>query len=99
MLKFVAPSRGQLYIPSADTLFESVAASYGKRAIGVLLTGMGADGAQGMLKLHELGAATIVQNEETCTVYGMPKAAFDLGAVDEVLPVNDIGAAIVAAVG
>ena len=99
VLKFVAPSRGQLYIPSADTLFESVAASYGKRAIGVLLTGMGADGAQGMLKLHELGAATIVQNEETCTVYGMPKAAFDLGAVDEVLPVNDIGAAIVAAVG
>jgi two-component system chemotaxis response regulator CheB len=98
-IAFRSPSRGQLYIPSADTLFESVAHVYGERAVGVLLTGMGADGAQGLLHLRQLGAATIVQNEETCTVFGMPKAAIDLGAADEVLPVNDIGAAIVAAIG
>ena len=98
-LAFQAPGRGQLYIPSADTLFESVAKSYRERAVGVLLTGMGADGAQGLLRLHEFGSATIVQDEDTSTVFGMPKAAIDLGAADEVLPVNDIGTAIVAAVG
>ena len=98
-LSFQPPSRGQLYIPSADTLFESVARSYGEHAIGVLLTGMGADGAHGLSHLHQLGAATIVQDEETCTVFGMPKAAIDLGAADEVLPVGEIGAAIVAALG
>jgi two-component system, chemotaxis family, protein-glutamate methylesterase/glutaminase len=99
VLKFVSPGRGQLYIPSADTLFDSVASEFGKRSVGVLLTGMGADGAKGLVRMHEFGAATIAQDEETCTVFGMPKAAIDLGATDEVLPVNDIGAAIVTAVG
>jgi two-component system chemotaxis response regulator CheB len=98
-LRFQEPWPGQLYIPSADTLFESVARSYGKRAIGVLLTGMGADGAVGMKRMHDLGAATIGQDEESCTVYGMPKAAIDSGAVDQVLAVTDIGAAINELVG
>ena len=98
-LAFQPPARGQLYVPSADTLFDSVAVAYRERSVGVLLTGMGADGAHGLLRLHEYGAATIVQDEDTCTVFGMPKAAIDLGAADAILPVNDIGAAIVAAVG
>ncbi|NTU70610.1 MAG: chemotaxis-specific protein-glutamate methyltransferase CheB [Coriobacteriia bacterium] len=96
---FSPPGKGQLYIPSADSLFESVARSYGKSSVAVLLTGMGADGAEGMRLLHDLGAETIAQDEETCTVFGMPKAAIDLGAVDAVLPISEIADAIVEAVG
>ena len=99
IIRFQEPGKGQLYIPNADTLFESVARCYGKRSVAVLLTGMGADGAKGMKHLHGLGAATIAQDEATCTVFGMPKAAIDLGAVDRVLGVNDIAAAVVEAVG
>lgn len=94
-LTFKAPSPGQLYIPSADSLFESVARSYDKRAVGVILTGMGADGAAGLKRMHDRGAVTIAQDEETCTVFGMPKAAIELGAADRVLPVQAIGAALV----
>jgi len=99
VLRFQAPTRGQLYIPSADTLFESVAQCYGKRSIGVLLTGMGADGAVGLKRMNERGAVTIAQDEATSTVFGMPKAAIDLGAVDTVLAVNDIAAGIEALLG
>lgn len=93
-LKFQDPGANQLYIPSADTLFESVARSFGKSSVGVLLTGMGADGAVGLKRMHDLGATTIAQDEETSTVFGMPKAAIDLGAADRVLPVGGIGAAL-----
>lgn len=93
------PTAGQLYIPSADTLFESVARAYGKRAVGVILTGMGADGASGLKQLHGRGAATIAQDEETCTVFGMPRAAIEMGAADQVLPIQAIGAAIAALIG
>lgn len=99
IIRFREPGKGQLYIPSADTLFESVARCYGKRSVAVLLTGMGADGAMGMKHLHELGAATIAQDEASCTVFGMPKAAIDLGGVERVLAVHEIAAAIVEAVG
>ncbi len=99
VIRFREPGKGQLYIPSADTLFESVARCYGKRSVAVLLTGMGADGANGMKHLHDLGAATIAQDEATCTVFGMPKAAIDLGGAEHVLGVNDIAAGIVDAVG
>ena len=93
-LRFTVPKPGQLYIPSADTLFESVAVSYHDRAIGVLLTGMGADGAIGLKTLHDRGARTICQDEATSTVWGMPKAAIDLGAAGAVLPVHEIAGAI-----
>ncbi len=99
IIRLQAPGAGQLYVPSADTLFDSVARSFGKRTVGVLLTGMGADGAAGLKHLHDLGAATIAQDEATCTVFGMPKAAIDLGAAERTLGVNDIAAAIVEAVG
>lgn len=89
------PGPEHLYIPSADTLFDSVAHAYGKRCIGVILTGMGADGARGLKQLHSRGAITIAQDEETCTVYGMPKAAVELGAADRVLPIQGIGPALV----
>lgn len=94
VMRFTKPLAGQLYIPSADTLFESVARSYGPHALGVLLTGMGVDGARGLKRMHDLGAPTICQDEATSTVWGMPKAAIDAGAASVVLPVNDIAAEI-----
>lgn len=93
-IAFRTPEKSQLYIPSADTLFESVARSYGKRAVGVILTGMGADGASGLKSMHDAGAITIAQDEETCTVFGMPKAAIELGAADRILGLTEIGAAV-----
>ncbi len=79
--------------PAVDVLFES-AVGAGRSALAVLLTGMGCDGAAGMKKLKTAGAATIAQNEETCIVYGMPRAALELGAVDRVLPLDLIPHAI-----
>jgi two-component system chemotaxis response regulator CheB len=93
-LRLDAPRAEQLYVPSADTLFESVAKACGSHAVGVLLTGMGADGARGLKQLHDVGAATIAQDEETSTVFGMPKAAIELGAADRVLALNEIAGAI-----
>jgi two-component system chemotaxis response regulator CheB len=73
--------------PSVDVLFNS-AVSAGSHALAVLLTGMGRDGALGMQSLKAAGAVTLAQNEETCIVYGMPRAAVELGAVDKVLPLD-----------
>jgi two-component system chemotaxis response regulator CheB len=69
------------HCPSVDVLFSSVAKSAGKDAVGVILTGMGGDGAKGMLEMRKAGAVTIGQNEASCVVYGMPKVAYDIGAV------------------
>ncbi len=91
-MRFREPAAGQLYIPSADTLFQSVARSFGRTAIGVLLTGMGADGALGLKEMHDVGASTIAQDEATSTVYGMPRAAKEIGAAGAVLPVHEIAA-------
>ncbi len=70
------------HCPSVDVLFESVASVAGANAIGVILTGMGKDGADGLLAMRRAGARTIGQNEESCVVYGMPKVAYDIGAVE-----------------
>lgn len=83
------------HCPSVDVMFESVAASAGARSIGVLLTGMGADGANGLLKMRQRGAYTIGQDQESCVVYGMPAVAFELGAVTKQLPVDQITADLV----
>ncbi len=79
------------HIPSINVLFESSARAAGRRAIGVLLTGMGRDGAEGMAALKTQGAYTIVQEKESCIVFGMPRAALALNAVTEVSPPDDIG--------
>lgn len=81
--------------PSGDVLFQTAAPIYGCRAIAVLLTGMGKDGAIGMAEMAGAGAYTIAQDESSSIVYGMPKAAVDLGAVREVLHINKIGKRIV----
>lgn len=93
-LGYQARSTGDFYLPSADIFFKSVAKNWNGNAIGVLLTGMGRDGAEGLLALHERGFTTIAQNKETCVVYGMPKAAIELNAADKILPLSDIGPAI-----
>jgi two-component system chemotaxis response regulator CheB len=79
--------------PSVDALFTSVAEIYGRRAVGVILTGMGRDGAQGMKLMRDAGAATIGQDEASCVVYGMPRAAFEIGAVERQLPLSSIATA------
>ena len=76
--------------PSVEVLFNSVAKVAGKNAIGVIMTGMGADGAEGMLNMKKEGAATIAQDEKTCVVFGMPKEAIKLGGVDKIAPLYDI---------
>ncbi len=76
--------------PSVDVLFASVAEVVGARAVGILLTGMGADGAQGLLAMARKGAHTIAQDEATCTVFGMPRAAINLGAANVVAPLGSI---------
>lgn len=80
--------------PSVDVLFRSAAECAGRDALGILLTGMGDDGARGMKVLHDGGARTIAQNEETCVVFGMPKEAIKLQAVDEILPLERMAQAI-----
>jgi two-component system, chemotaxis family, protein-glutamate methylesterase/glutaminase len=76
--------------PSVDVLFESVAETAGARAVGVILTGMGSDGAEGMLKMKQAGGYNLAQNKETCVVYGMPGKAVQRGAVDQSLPLDKI---------
>jgi two-component system chemotaxis response regulator CheB len=83
--------------PSVDVLFQSVAASAGKNAVGVILTGMGADGAKGLLAMKESGAYTLAQNEESCVVFGMPKEAIKMGAADKIVGLSDVSRAIIAA--
>jgi two-component system chemotaxis response regulator CheB len=78
--------------PSVDVLFSSVARSAGSAAVGVILTGMGADGAEGLLEMKRAGAPTIAQDEKSCVVFGMPKEAIAAGAVDDVLPLGHIAA-------
>jgi two-component system chemotaxis response regulator CheB len=80
--------------PSVDVLFRSVAQAAGPAAIGVLMTGMGDDGARGLLEMKEAGAATLAQDEASCVVYGMPREAIARGAADEVVPLDRLGAAI-----
>ncbi|MBI2947144.1 MAG: chemotaxis response regulator protein-glutamate methylesterase [Verrucomicrobia bacterium] len=80
--------------PSVDVLFESAAKCVGRHAIAALLTGMGKDGAAGLLKLRDAGAMTLAQDEESCVVFGMPKAAIELGAARRVLSLDDIAGAI-----
>lgn len=83
------------HCPSVDVLFNSVSKVAGANAIGVLLTGMGSDGARGLLNMHQAGAKTIAQSEESCVVFGMPKEAIKLGGVDAVIPLDEIAHSVV----
>ena len=97
MRSFVSVKDGPLVHqqrPSVDVLFRSVAHTAGKNAIGVIMTGMGVDGAAGLTEMRQAGAHTIAQDEASCVVFGMPKAAIEMGAVERVLPIKEIPDAI-----
>jgi two-component system chemotaxis response regulator CheB len=81
--------------PSINALMHSVAKIYGKRAIGVILTGMGKDGVNGLKEIKEKGGYTIAQSKESCVIYGMPKAAMDQHAVVQSMDVKEIGGFLV----
>lgn len=82
--------------PSVDVLFRSVAKFAGANALGVIMTGMGDDGARGLKEMHDAGSKTVAQDEASCVVFGMPKEAIKLGAADQVIPLDRIPAAIMA---
>lgn len=84
--------------PAADVLFNTVASEIGSNALGVILTGMGHDGATGLLNMRQHGSRTLGQDEASCVVYGMPKSAFELGAVEKQVPLADMATAITALV-
>ena len=83
------------HIPSVDVFLESLAKHVTRNAAACLLTGMGADGAQGLLQLRKQGGRTFAQNRETCTVWGMPAAAHALGAAERMVPLEGIPAALI----
>lgn len=94
---FVDVRRGPLvnrHCPSVDVLFRSVASHAGRNALGIIMTGMGDDGAAGLLEMREAGALTVGQDEVTCVVYGMPKEALKLGALERMVPLTQIPAEI-----
>ena len=82
--------------PSVDVLFDSAAKHAGKNAIGVILTGMGRDGAEGLLRMRQAGAHTLAQDEASCVVFGMPREAIALGGVNEVVPLQEMGQRVLA---
>ena len=84
--------------PSVDVLFRSAAEAAGSHVVAALLTGMGSDGAMGMQAIRKAGGRTIAEHEKTCVVYGMPRAAIELGVVDQILPLPQIAGAIFEAV-
>jgi two-component system chemotaxis response regulator CheB len=90
--------RGALHRPSADVLMASAAEVYGPLSVGVVLTGMGADGTEGLRAIREKGGLTLAESEETCVIYGMPKAAIDAGVVHRAVPLERVAGEILAAV-
>lgn len=96
-LAYTPEPRENPYRPAADVLFNSLVTGWHHRGVGVVLTGMGHDGAEGLLRLRNAGWHTIAQNESTCVVYGMPKAAAERRAAVEVLPLDAIGPAVLTA--
>jgi two-component system, chemotaxis family, response regulator WspF len=93
-LAYTLEPKAYPYRPSVDVFFHSLAAAWPQPGIAVLLTGMGNDGAQGLLELRQLGWKTIAQDQATCVVHGMPRAAVEIGAACQVLPLADIHAAV-----
>ncbi len=96
-LEYTAEPKDYVYRPSVDVFFNSAVAHWPHPVIGALLTGMGRDGANGLLAMRRQGMYTIAQNKASCAVYGMPKAAVELDAADDILSIDDIGPALLAA--
>jgi two-component system chemotaxis response regulator CheB len=82
------------HCPAVDVLFKTMAECAGPDALGIILTGMGDDGARGLLAMHQAGARTLAQDEASCVVFGMPKEAIKLGAADAVVPLDRVASEI-----
>jgi two-component system chemotaxis response regulator CheB len=82
------------HCPAVDVMFKSMAECAGRDALGIILTGMGDDGARGLLAMHQAGARTIAQDEASCVVFGMPREAIKLGAADDIVSLDQIGSEI-----
>jgi len=80
--------------PSVDVMFRSVAKYAGKNALGIIMTGMGDDGARGLKEMFDVGARTVAQDEQSCVVFGMPKEAIKLGAAEKIVPLTSIASII-----
>jgi len=90
VIKLLRRIEGIIYVPSVDVLMKSAVKAYGGKLVGVILTGMGDDGLEGMRRIKESGGITIAQDEESCVVFGMPKACIEAGIIDEVLSLDEI---------
>jgi two-component system chemotaxis response regulator CheB len=93
--KLGGPEKYSGHCPSVDIMFESVARVAGARAAGVILTGMGADGAEGLKLMHDVGCFTVGQDEKSCVVFGMPRKAYENGAVSKLMTPEEIARAVV----
>ena len=89
-VRIVEPPSRQIYTPSVDVLFRTGAYVYGKKAMGVVLTGMGKDGASGVREIAAQGGRVLAESEESCVVYGMPKEAVNTGVVEQVVPIDNM---------
>jgi two-component system chemotaxis response regulator CheB len=87
------------HMPSVDVLFRSVAAEYGANAVAIIMTGMGSDGAAGIGEVQRAGGMTVAQDKESCTIFGMPRAAIDRGFIDKVVPLVDMASYLISTVG
>ena len=90
IITLIEPETGEIYHPSCNRLLSSVAEAFGDKSVGIILTGMGSDGVEGMQKIKEAGGQTIAQDEKSSVIFGMPSVAIEKKCVDKVLPLNDI---------
>jgi two-component system, chemotaxis family, protein-glutamate methylesterase/glutaminase len=99
VIRFSDKPENQTYIPSVDVMMQSVADAFGSLAMGIIMTGMGSDGARGMEAIHRAGGWTVGQDEMSCTVYGMPRVCAEMGILDRVVPLSQIPDEILQATG
>jgi two-component system chemotaxis response regulator CheB len=99
VIRFSDKPESQTYIPSVDVMMQSVADAFGSLAMGIIMTGMGSDGARGMEAIHRAGGWTVGQDEMSCTVYGMPRVCAEMGILDRVVPLSQIPDEILQATG
>jgi two-component system chemotaxis response regulator CheB len=83
-------AENQVHVPSVDVMMQSVASAFHSRAMGIIMTGMGSDGARGMKAIHHEGGLTVGQDEASCAVYGMPRVCAEMGILDRVVPLSQI---------
>jgi two-component system chemotaxis response regulator CheB len=94
IVRILAPSKDDKYIPSVNAMLASVARVYGHRALAVVLTGMGNDGSQGVVKIKDAGGGVLAESEESAVVFGMPREAIAKGVVDKIVPLEKMAGAI-----